>query len=159
MNPRVWNPITYALVGLLAGGRTTAAPVLAHQRLRARAVPPRGTLARGLASDRLGTMLQLGAIAEVVIDKLPFAGDRTSAISLACRTISGGISGAALSSADNRGPALGAVLGTLGAVAGTVALFQLRRGLHDGLRIPGVVAGLAEDVLLLGLGRLALREA
>jgi uncharacterized membrane protein len=151
------DAITYALVGALAGGRTTAAPVVAHERLRARAVPPRSTLARALASDRLGMMLRLGAIVEVVVDKLPVAGDRTNAIGLTMRTISGAVSGAALSSADNRGPVLGAVLGTVGAVAGSFALFHLRRALHERLRMPGLVAGLAEDVLLLGLGRLALR--
>jgi uncharacterized membrane protein len=153
------NPVSYALIGALAGGRSTAAPVLAHERLRARPVQPRSGLARALASDRVGQALRLGAIVEVVVDKLPFVGARTSVIGLLARTISGGVSGAALSIADDRGPVLGAVLGTAGAVAGTFALFHLRRGLQDGLRIPGVVAGLAEDVLLLGLGRLALRNA
>ncbi|MBC8067010.1 MAG: hypothetical protein IAG13_01645, partial [Deltaproteobacteria bacterium] len=126
---------------------------------RARAVQPSSGLARAFGSDRLGQAMRLGAIVEVVIDKLPFTGDRTSVLQLLARVISGGVSGAALSSADDRGPVLGALLGTAGAVAGTFALFHLRRGLHEGLRMPGVVAGLTEDVLLIGLGRLALRGA
>jgi len=94
---------------------------------------------------------------ELVIDKLPGVGDRTAPIGVAARAISGAVSSATLAAADGRSKWLGALLGGAGAIASTYALFHLRAALHRSTPVPDFVVGLAEDALVFGLGRLAIR--
>lgn len=151
------SPLSYALAGALAGGRTTAAALFAAEDLRRRTRPSRSRLARAMASDRGVAVIRGGALLEAVIDKLPGVGDRTAPIGIAARALSGSTSGAALAAADDRSPMLGAVLGGAAAIASTFALFSARAALHRRARVPNVVGGLLEDLILLGVGRLAMR--
>lgn len=149
--------LAYALAGALAGGRTTGAALFAAEELRRRRRPNRSRLARAIASDAGVALLRGGAVLEAVIDKLPGVGDRTAVIGVAARALSGSTSGAALAADDDRSPLLGAVLGGAAAIASTFALFEARRALHRHTGVPDVVGGVLEDLLLLGVGRLALR--
>jgi len=151
------NPLWYALVGALAGGRTTAAAVFTTAQLRRNPDPDRTGLARAMGSDGAATAIAVGVILETIVDKLPGVGDRTAVVGVGARAVSGALAGAALSSADDRNPVLGALLGSTGAIAATFALFHLRDAVHRRLGVPNLLGGLGEDALLLGLGRLALR--
>lgn len=135
--------------------------MLAHQALRAHQARPivRGDRLVDLAgSDRVGVVLRVGTVIELVIDKLPGVGDRTAPFGVAIRAISGAACSATLAAADGRNRWLGAVLGGAGAVASTYALFHVRRAVHRRTRVPDFVVGIAEDALVFGLGRLALRS-
>ena len=139
------NAITIVAVGALAGARTTAAPLAAAAMLRD-AASGQTRVVRLLQSDRFGALLRVGAVVELVLDKMPFLGARTSPGALVARSISSGLSGAALASADRRSVASGIALGVLGAVVGAFATLELRRGLQR--RAPPLLAALAEDALL-----------
>lgn len=148
------NPLWYAAVGALSGARTMAGPALVAERFRETQIPFDAMPARLLQTGNITEILDVLAVVEMVMDKMPFVGDRTSVIGLVPRAVSGGFSGAALSSSQRQGWAVGAILGTLGAVVGTFAAFEVRRVLHRGLGLPNLVAGIAEDGLLFGLRRL-----
>ncbi|MBK6923394.1 MAG: hypothetical protein IPH07_38755 [Deltaproteobacteria bacterium] len=154
---RLSHALSYALAGALAGGRTTAAALFAAEDLRRRPRASRSRLARAMASDRGVALLRGGAVLETVIDKLPGVGDRTALVGVAARVLSGSTSGAALAADDDHNPLLGAVLGGAAAIASTFALFEARRALHRRTGVPDVVGGVLEDLLLLGVGRLAMR--
>lgn len=133
--------------------------MLAHEALRARPLSSSDGLVRLGRSDRLGLLLRLGAVVELVIDKLPITGDRTAAVGVTARALSGAVSSATLAAAGGRSKWLGAALGGAGAIASTYALFHLRGALHRKTPVPDFVAGLAEDALVFGLGWLAVRRA
>jgi uncharacterized membrane protein len=152
------NPLSCILLGFAAGARTTAAPMLAHQALRARSTPRGDGLVELASSDRTGHVLRVGTAVEMVIDKLPGVGDRTAPFGVAARAISGAVSSATVAAAYGRNKWLGAALGGASAIAGTYALFHLRGALHRHTPVPDFVVGLAEDALVFGLGRLALRS-
>ena len=148
------GPLSYAFAGALAGGRTTSAPLYVCRRLATHGAEPRNLLLRALQSPTFVIAVKASSAIELVADKLPI-GARTSPIPLALRTASGAVSGAALASAERRSALFGAVLGAAGAVAGTFATSSLRGALLRRLRLPNILAGIAEDALLYGLRRLA----
>lgn len=99
---------------------------------------------------RLGTplgVLILGvlALAELVADKLPRTPNRTAPPVLAARLVMGALAGACV------GPALwsGALLGSLGALAGTYLGFYARTGTVNALALPDLKVALLEDFLCL----------
>jgi uncharacterized membrane protein len=149
------SPISYALAGALAGGRTTAGPSFVCRRLGKRDDVPQNRLLRAFKSKPMRIALKASSAAELVADKLPMIGSRTRPLPLALRTVSGAVSGAALASADRRNAMLGAALGAVGALAGTFATSYLRGLLLGRLRVPAILAGLAEDAALMGLRRFA----
>lgn len=149
------SPLSYAFAGALAGGRTTAGPAFASQRLESRGIVPRNRLLRAFRSKPMSYALTASNAIELVADKLPMIGSRTAPFPLALRTMSGAVSGAVLASADRRNAMMGAALGALGAVAGTFATAFLRNKLLGRLGVPNVLAGLVEDAALMGLRRFA----
>jgi uncharacterized membrane protein len=151
------SAISSIALGLAAGARTTAAPMLAHAALRARPRVTSDRLVRLAQSDRAGLVLRVGTVLELVVDKLPGVGDRTAPVGVAARALSGALSSAALAAADGRSKWLGAALGGAAAIASTYALFHARRGIQRRTAVPAFVLGIAEDALVLGLGRIAVR--
>lgn len=143
-------------IGLLAGCRSMAAPALVSHELvrRRRSLPDSlGFLARPEASAVLKV---LGSL-ETVADKLPVVGSRTAPPSLIVRTLSGGLSGAAVCAAEGEAAEVGAVIGAAGAIAGTFLAYHLRRRLGEVLPVPDSVLGLAEDLLVVSAGTALLR--
>ncbi len=139
-----------AAFGALSGGRSAVGPALLALENGQR----KGRF-RGKRIRRVASALQAVAAAELVADKLPFTPSRTRAVSLVARATSGGIVGAALSP---RVRLAGAAVGASAAVAATFLLHRLRAGLTGRLRLPNVIAGALEDLMVIGLGsRLASR--
>ncbi len=140
-----------------SGARTVAAPALASLAL-ARAPRGQGGAARLLGRRSIRFALALLAATEAIIDKLPFAGDRTSATGLVPRALAGALAGAALAPGHRRDDrrwsttAIGAVLGGVAATAATFATFRLRRALRTHVTSSNVGAGLLEDALVYGVG-------
>ncbi len=89
------------------------------------------------------------AIGELIADKLPFTPSRKSAGPFAARIVSGALCGATIGAARN-GLILMAVLGAMGAVAGTLGGAAMRSKLAAafGRDMP---AALLEDILAVGL--------
>ncbi len=86
---------------------------------------------------------------QALADKLPFTPRRTHPVSLVARAASGALVGAAVSPrARRQGPAIGG----LSALAGTFLAYRLRRFATATLRVPNVLAGVVEDVLVAGAG-------
>ena len=110
----------------------------------------------GLGMSRLASIIPARAsrritelaISELIADKLPFAPSRVSTGALVSRIVLGAISGAAVCGAVRRPNVKGALLGSLGALAGTLAGYYVRRSLRR--RMPDFVAGLVEDGLVVG---------
>src|SRR6266571_6062725 len=90
------------------------------------------------------------AVSELIADKLPFTPNRLNAGPLASRIASGAICGAAVCGAVKRPLAAGALLGGLGAVAGALAGYHLRKSLSR--EMPDFAVGLLEDTLAIGGG-------
>jgi uncharacterized membrane protein len=126
-----------AIVGVIAGMRSMAAPALVS-RLGAPGILPVST----------GTVTAALAIGEAIADKLPFMPSRTMPPSLITRAVSGGLSGASLTSSRRRSPFWGAVIGAAAAVGATYAAYEFRQRAGKRLNVPDFVVALAEDAVV-----------
>jgi uncharacterized membrane protein len=103
----------------------------------------------------IGTMpaaviFTLLALVELVTDKLPKTPSRTAPPGLIPRILLGGLSGACVATAWGEGIVLGAVLGIMGALAGTYGGYQARSRLLKALEIPDFVIAPLEDLVTIG---------
>ncbi len=135
----------------VAGGSRTLLPLA----LLARQVSSEGPdIADGgwfldlFAHRRTAIVLGLGGLAEMVGDKRAAAMARVSPVPLVGRIITGGTAGAVQALSEGRRSDHGAVVGTAGAVVGSLALYWLRT------RLPGprLLLAFGEDVLAIVLG-------
>jgi uncharacterized membrane protein len=119
-----------ALVGVIAGMRSSSAPALVGQ-IRAH-------------KNRNGSKTKnvLGAlfVGELIADLLPFMPARTKPFSLLARMVSGASSAARLD-ADRREKLRAALLGAAGALGASFLFYQLRKGLGHRYDIPDRLAG------------------
>ncbi len=90
------------------------------------------------------------ALLELVSDKLPKTPSRTAPPGLVARILLGALSGACVASAGGQGMVLGAVLGIVGALAGTYGGYQVRTRLVKALGTPDFVIALLEDLVTIG---------
>jgi uncharacterized membrane protein len=104
-----------------------------------------------LASGGGATALAVAAALELVADKLPVTPSRLNPLPLVGRVVLGGSVGVAFSLSEGRASDRGALFGTLGAVAGSLAGYALRTKLP----LPAWLLALVEDGLAFGLGRWA----
>lgn len=112
-----------------------------------------GTLAlRGRVSGRPRTALIGAALGEIAWDKAPFATSRTDPPGLAGRIVAGAYGGQALA-----GPA-GAVVGALGAGAGTYATFHARRLAVRATGIADPAFAVVEDIVAFTCAAVATRD-
>ena len=100
--------------------------------------------ARGRVRGRLRSALLVAGAGEVVVDKLPFAPNRTDPPAWGGRIVTGAITGATVA-----GPA-GAAAGAVAAGAGTYVNFRLRAWLPGALGRPDAVVALGEDAVCFG---------
>ena len=90
------------------------------------------------------------ALGELVADKLPSTPGRTRPGPFVARMVSGAMSGGAISAGAGGPLAVGAVLGGLGAVVGTLAGYDARIRLVPALKLPDAVVALVEDLVAVG---------
>ncbi|MQA91952.1 MAG: DUF4126 domain-containing protein [Gemmatimonas sp.] len=143
-----------AAIGAVAGMRSMAAPAL---------------LARGLSEDGLGNdggrvekllsskgvtrVLSLFAGGEMLVDKAPFALNRTSPLPLVGRAVIGSLAAAALSAHRHVPVLFPAAVGATSAIASTFATYHARRLAVERFDVPDRLLGLIEDALVLGISR------
>ena len=137
-----------ALVGVIAGMRSSSAPALVGQ-IRAH-------------ENRNGSKAKnvLGALfaGELIADLLPFMPARTKPFSLLARVVSGASSAARLD-ADRSEKLRAALLGVAGALGASFLFYQLRKELGRRYEIPDYLLALGEDAVLIGLAVWLLNQA
>jgi uncharacterized membrane protein len=130
--------------------RSLSAPALvSHYLSRSFSPVLAGSPLRFLQSAKVATGLKVLAGTEIIGDKLPGAPNRIAAPVLLVRILSGAAVGAAYSLQKNQAVPTGAILGGLGAVAGSYAFFYLRTQLTKNTTAPDWVYALLEDALTL----------
>jgi uncharacterized membrane protein len=143
-------PLLAFAIGVVAGLRAMTAPAAVAWAARLGWLhlddTPLAFLSSGVAAY-VFTALMIG---ELVADKLPRTPSRTRPGPFVGRIAAGGLAGAALIAGTGGSLALGALLGAIGAVAGTLGGYTARTRLVRMLAVPDYVVALGEDILAIG---------
>lgn len=140
------------VLGAVAGMRSMMAPaVLALTLSRRPELAPHVAPARWFALAPIAIILGIGALGELVVDKLPRTPNRTALGPFAGRALLGAIAGAVIVQTGNANGWVGAALGVLGAIASTLGMFHARAyaGRATGLADPYI--GVIEDILAIAI--------
>jgi uncharacterized membrane protein len=137
-------------IGIIAGLRSMTPPAAVAWGSRLGWLSLGGTPLAFLGSAAAAYVLTALMLAELVADKLPKTPSRTRPGPFIARIVTGGLAGAALTAGTGGSLLPGAVLGALGAAAGTLGGYAARTGLVRTLRVPDYVVALAEDVVAVG---------
>src|ERR1700728_992560 len=122
-------------IGIVAGLRAMTAPAVACWAAHLHWIDPHGSPLAFMGTTIALVIFTLAAIAEIVNDKLPKTGPRTALPSVVIRMIVGaGVSFW-----------IGALLGVVGALAGTFGGYQVRTKAVRALHSPDFVIALMED--------------
>ena len=144
--------VSALVIGVVAGMRTLMAPAIFSLTLSRRpelapvTIPAQWFMLHGIA-----IILGLGALGELVVDKLRRTPNRTSLGPFVARIVSGAITGAAIVEMGQLNPWGGAALGATGAVIGAFGGFHARRfaGRKTGISDPFL--GALEDVIAIAI--------
>ena len=155
------KPFWQALsLGILAGMRTTSAPVIANQIL---SKLPSKSLSNSslkfMGSEKAGIAFKVFSIGELIGDKLPFTPNRIEPGGITGRCISGGLAGATIFKANNNNAFIGAFIGSAAAFAGTFGSYYLRKGIVKDSHIVDPLVGALEDALVIGSGVMLIKSA
>jgi len=137
------------LIGFLSGLRSLAAPAVVAWAVHL------GWIKLERPLSLIGTapsvaIFTLLAVGELIADKLPKAPNRTSALGLVARIVTGGLTGACVSAGMGQGAIQGAVLGAAGGVVGCFVGFYARTRLTKAIGTGGFFIALLEDVIAVG---------
>ena len=147
---RSYIPALAVGIGAVAGLRTLTAPAVlawaAQRRWIRMGNSPFATIISAKVSKRITDF----AVSELIADKLPFTPSRLKPGPFAARIVSGAVCGATIYGVVKRPLKEGAVLGGIGAIAGAVAGYRMRRKLSGD--IPDLGVALLEDALAVGGG-------
>lgn len=135
------------LIGVIAGLRTMTAPAVVAWAANRHWLNLDSSPLDLIGSTVSVVVFTLGAIGELIMDKLPATPRRTESLGLIGRTVLGGLSGAVLAASGAQSIAIGAVLGVTGAVAGAFSGYEVRKRLVRSLRVPDFVIALLEDTI------------
>jgi uncharacterized membrane protein len=145
------------LLGVVAGLRSQMPGALLALAVRQNKLPhgERGPL-RWLSARWGLPLAALAAGGELIGDKLPFTPSRLNPAPLLGRLASGAAAGAAIADATDQSATAGAALGMIGAGIGSVAGYYARASLSATTGIASPIWGVVEDIIGIGLGRLAI---
>ena len=140
-------------LGILAGMRTTSAPLIASHILsrhqsKSLAKSPLSFMQSGYVA---AGMKVLGA-GELVGDKLPGTPNRINAGGVIGRCLSGSLAGACIYKASGNNALTGALLGSVAALGSTFGSYYLRKFAVDKTHIFDPYVGAIEDALVIGAG-------
>ena len=141
--------LAFAL-GIVAGLRSMTAPAAVAWASWCGWIHLDGTPLAFLGSETARWVLSAFMIGELIADKLPFTPSRKRPGPFAGRIVSGGLAGAAFVAGSGASLLVGATIGALGAVAGTLGGYRVRTRLVRRLRVPDFVVALAEDIVAVG---------
>jgi len=142
------NPIVLVVlfaIGVLSGFRSLTPVAIVSWLAVWGWTPVAGTPIRFIGSELFAIIVSVLAVVELIADKLPKTPARTELMPLIARLVTGAISAGALCFSSGRPWIAGALLGAVGALAGTFGGYHLRRFSVTRLRIPDLFVALAED--------------
>jgi uncharacterized membrane protein len=142
------------LIGVVAGLRSMTAPAVVAWAAHLHWLKLQSSPLSSMGSTVAVVVFTLGALIELVFDKLPVTPPRTRGAGLIARIVFGGVTGAAVASSGSQSMALGAILGAAGALAGAFGGYQVRVRLVRALKVPDFVVALIEDAVAIGGGLL-----
>jgi uncharacterized membrane protein len=142
------------LIGVIAGLRTMTAPAVVAWAANRHWLNLDNSPLALMGSSGAVVVFTLGALGELVIDKLPSTPNRTRLLGLIGRSVLGGLSGAAVAAAGAQSLTLGVILGVAGAITGAFAGYEARKRLVRALKVPDFVIALLEDAVAIGGGLL-----
>jgi uncharacterized membrane protein len=147
------------LMGAVAGLRSQLPGALLALAVRQGALP-RGQRAplRWLGKRWSLPLAALAAVGELLGDKLPWTPSRLAPVPLLGRLAGGSAAGAAIADAAGRPALAGAALGAAGAGIGSIVGYYARTSLSAATGIASPIAGVAEDLVSIGLGQLAIGQ-
>jgi uncharacterized membrane protein len=137
-------------IGIIAGLRSLTAPAAVSWAAHANWIHLDATRLAFFAYTATAYILTALALAELVGDKLPKTPSRKAPGPFSVRIILGGLCGAALCLSVSEPVIAGAVIGALGAVAGTLGGYEARSRLVRAFKVPDYVIAVAEDVVAVG---------
>ncbi len=95
-------------------------------------------------------LFSLGAVGELISDKLPKTPSRLKQPGFSIRIVTGGLCGLLLANAASFSSIAGALLGAAGAVAGSYLGYFVRHRITENFSIPDLPVALTEDVICIG---------
>ena len=134
-------------IGVIAGLRSLTAPAAVCWAARVGWIDLRQSPLAFMDSLIAASIFGLLAIGELITDKLPFTPSRLSPGPLGGRILLGGLSGAAVASANSPGVIAGALVGALGGLVGAYGGYHARVGAVKSFRLPDFVVALIEDAV------------
>ncbi len=147
-----------AVLGAVSGMRSMAAPAIVSRLASSGLLPIDESQIDFLNKSATAKTTAVLAVGEMIADKLPFIPNRTDALPLITRAISGAMSGAAFSNGKKRSALFGALCGMAAAIGATYGAFKLRQMAKERLEIPDTVVAVAEDALVAAAGYLLLKS-
>ena len=139
-------------IGVVAGLRAMTAPAVTAWAAHLGRLQLLGMPLAFMGSKWTVAIFTLAALGEFVNDQLPKTPPRTAPGPLIARIVMGGLCGACLTLSAGHSPWLGAVLGSVGAVAGAFAGYKVRVGLVQALHVPDFAIAIPEDLVAIALG-------
>ncbi|HWC77739.1 MAG TPA: DUF4126 family protein [Blastocatellia bacterium] len=137
------------LIGLFAGLRSFTAPAVTAWAAYLGWLKLERPLSL-IASLPAVVILTVFAIGELFVDKHPKAPNRTDAMGVIARILTGGLTGACVATAGGEGAIIGAVLGAVGGVVGCFTGFQVRTRLVKAFGTRDIYIALIEDIVAIG---------
>ena len=142
------------LIGVVAGSRSLTAPAVVAWAAHRNWIDLHTSPLSFMGSLAAVVVFTLGAVGELVADKLPSTPSRLALPGLMARIVLGGLSGAAVAASTSQSMALGAVLGAAGGFAGAFAGYEVRTRLVRALGVPDFFVACLEDAVAIGGGLL-----
>ena len=153
MNPSQVLVLAF-LIGVIAGLRAMTAPAVVAWAANRHWLNPHSSPLAFVGSTAAVAIFAVLALGELVVDKLPSTPNRTKLLGLIGRSVTGGLSGAAVAASRTQSIALGAVLGVVGGIVGAFAGYEVRTRLVRALKVPDFVIALLEDAVAIAGGLL-----
>ena len=141
-------------IGVTAGLRTMTAPAVVAWAAHLGWIHLSGSPLAFMGSVWAVALWTFLALAEAVVDQLPSTAARTTAAPLITRIIMGMLTGACLGAGEGALLSVAALLGAIGAVAGTFGGYQASVRLVRLLHVPDAAVAIPEDLVAVGLGLL-----
>jgi uncharacterized membrane protein len=145
-------------IGIVAGLRAMTAPAVVAWAACLLWINLTGSPLAFMGSKWAVALFTIAALGELVNDQLPKTPARTAAGPFAARIAMGALTGACLAIAANASLLLGALLGVVGALIGTLGGYKTRVGLVSRLGVPDFAIAIPEDLVAIGLAVLLVRR-
>jgi uncharacterized membrane protein len=138
-------------IGIVAGLRAMTAPAAVSWAAHLGWLHLQGTPLSFMGSTIAVAIFTIAAIGELINDQLPKTPPRTVPPQFIARIVMAGLCGACLYLSAGSSAIIGALLGAVGAVIGTLAGYQVRKGLVSALGVKDILVAIPEDLIAIGL--------